>query len=265
LGGFRVPAGFSTLSNYYRPDNPIGLLVLLIAALLIGFAVFGQKRTMNVLNRAEEWLIAGLIASATLLIFAAVVHRYGTGLSINLSKWAAASGYSTLAAGSKSVFNVFQGFDMSWSQELCIFMFVWMAKFGASYGVRTGAHVGVDVALNNLTSPSKYRTILFGLFSGALFTAIIAAFGARFVFHTWEYGTRSNDLEMPMWLVFLAIPLGSALMSFRFLQVAYNFSKEGELPHEDEGHVEGLDKVVPSATPVPHLPANVGVAQGAAR
>lgn len=29
---------------------------------------------------------------------------------------------------------------MSWAQELCIFMFVWMAKFGAAYGVRTGIH-----------------------------------------------------------------------------------------------------------------------------
>jgi C4-dicarboxylate transporter, DctM subunit len=260
-----VPAGFSNVSNYFRPDNPIGLLVWMIALLMIGFAVFGKHRTMKVINRLEEGLIAGLIAGATLLIFVAVIHRYGTGVSINVSKWATANGLTTIAAVTKSIFNFFQGIDMSWSQELCIIMFVWMAKFGASYGVRTGAHVGVDVALNNLTSPSKYRTILFGLFSGALFTAIIAAFGARFVFHTWEYGTRSNDLEMPMWIVFLAIPLGSALMSFRFLQVAYNFSKEGELPHEDEGHVEGLDKVLPSATPVPHLPAHVGVAQGAAR
>jgi len=24
-------------------------------------------------------------------------------------------------------------------------MFIWMAKFGAAYGVRTGIHVGVDV------------------------------------------------------------------------------------------------------------------------
>jgi C4-dicarboxylate transporter, DctM subunit len=254
-----------TISNYFKPDNPIGLLVWILAALAIGFVFFGTKKTMRVLNQFEEWMIGGLIAMATLLIFAAVIHRYGTGMSINMSKSAAAAGYPTLAGGLKSIFNFFQGMDMSWSQELCIIMFVWMAKFGAAYGVRTGAHVGVDVALNNLTSPSKYRTILFGLYSGALFTAIIAAFGARFVFHTWEYGTRTNDLEAPMWIVFLAIPLGSALMCFRFLQVANTFSKEGELPHEDEGHVEGLDKVLPATTPVPHLPAHVGVAQGATR
>ena len=44
-----------------------------------------------------------------------------------------------------------------------------------------------------------------------------------------------------MWLVYLAVPLGSYLMSFRFLQVAWSFARTGELPHHDHGHVEGLD------------------------
>ena len=46
----------------------------------------------RVLDQLEEWLIATLIAAATVLIFVAVLHRYGTGLSIDLAKWAAARG-----------------------------------------------------------------------------------------------------------------------------------------------------------------------------
>ena len=34
-------------------------------------------------------------------------------------------------------------------------------------------------------------------------------------------GQQSNDLEAPMWIVYLAIPLGSGLMCFRFLQVSW--------------------------------------------
>src|SRR6516162_2775202 len=47
---------------------------------------------LRVLDHLEEWLIATLIATATALIFFAVVHRYGTGLSINGAKWAEAHG-----------------------------------------------------------------------------------------------------------------------------------------------------------------------------
>ena len=100
------------------------------------------SRLGRVLDHLEEWLIAFLIAGATMLIFVAVVHRYGTGLSINGSKWAAAHGMAGLAAVLNAMFVWFQAWDLSWSQELCIYMFVWMAKFGAAYGVRTGVHVG---------------------------------------------------------------------------------------------------------------------------
>jgi C4-dicarboxylate transporter DctM subunit len=197
----------------------------------------------RILNHLEEWLISFLIAGATLLIFVAVVHRYGAGLSIDISKWATAKGFTEVAAIFMSVFLWFQSWDLSWSQELCIIMFVWMAKFGAAYGVRSGVHVGVDVAINTLTTPSKRAVILFGLCCGAFFTAIIGTFGARFVWHMFQTSQQTNDLEAPMWIVYLAVPCGSFLMCFRFVQVAIAFARTGELPHTDESHVEGIEPV----------------------
>jgi TRAP-type C4-dicarboxylate transport system permease small subunit len=60
-----------------------------------------------------------------------------------------------------------------------------------------------------------------------------------------ENGQTSSDLEAPMWIVYLAVPLGSYLMCFRFLQVARSFARTGKVPHTNEAHVEGLDKVAP--------------------
>src|SRR4051794_20005200 len=120
-------------------------------------------------------------------------------------------------------------------------MFIWMAKFGAAYGVRTGIHVGVDVFVNMLGPNSRQRVVLFGLLCGALFTGIVAVFGGAFVWNIYHSGTQSNDLEVKMWIVFLAIPLGSGLMCFRFLQVAWWFYHTGDLPHHDAAHVEGME------------------------
>lgn len=58
-------------------------------------------------------------------------------------------------------------------------------------------------------------------------------------------GPTTPDLEWPTWIVYAVIPMGSYLMCFRFLQVALNFVRTGELPHHDHGHVDGLDEVVP--------------------
>ncbi len=199
---------------------------------------------LRVLNRAldhlEEWLIATLIAAATGLIFIAVLHRYGAGESIALSRWATAHGLTWLAAVAQAVFTFLSELDLSWAQELCIYMFVWMAKFGAAYGVRTGIHVGVDLLVNRLPEYSRKQVILFALLCGAIFTGMIAAFGASFVGEMFHTGQQSNDLEAPMWFVYLAIPLGSGLMCFRFLQVAWFYFWTGELPHHDEAHVEGV-------------------------
>jgi C4-dicarboxylate transporter DctQ subunit len=175
---------------------------------------------LRLIDQLEEVLIATLIAAATLLIFVAVVHRYATGVSFLYP-------YASVI-------------HLSWAQELCIYMFVWMAKFGAAYGVRTGIHVGVDVLVNVLRPTLRKKVILFGLMSGAFFTFVVGTMGAKFVLGLYGTDQTSPDLELPSWIVYLCIPLGSYLMCFRFLQVAWTFMRTGELPHHDPRHVEGV-------------------------
>jgi C4-dicarboxylate transporter, DctM subunit len=203
----------------------------------------------RLLDQLEEWLIATLIAAATVLIFVAVLHRYGTGLSIDLAKWSAARGVPVVPDVLRAIYSWLAARDVSWAQELCIYMFIWMAKFGAAYGVRTGIHVGVDVLVNLLPAHSRKPVILFAIMCGALFTATIALFGSSFVGQMFSTGQQSSDLEAPMWVIYSAIPLGSGLMCFRFLQVAWHFYWTGDLPHHNEARVAGVaatDQLHPS-------------------
>jgi C4-dicarboxylate transporter, DctQ subunit len=188
---------------------------------------------LKLLDHLEEWLIAFLMGAATLIILVAVIHRYAAGAPIPV------------------VQDWFLKIDLSWAQEACIYMFVWMAKFGAAYGVRTGIHVGVDVLVNQL--PPKWRKayVLVGLLCGALFTAIIATFGAYFTWSMAHTDQTSPDLEIPKWIVYLCIPLGSGLMCFRFLQVAWTFARTGQLPKHQEGHVDDIESSSPALHPAP--------------
>ncbi len=215
------------------------------------------KRINRTLNHLEERLIATLIAAATALIFVSVLHRYGTGVSINLSKWLDARGVPFVPEILKDIYLWLAALDLSWAQELCIYMFIWMAKFGAAYGVRTGIHVGVDLLVNMVPARSRKQVILFSLLCGAFFTGMIATFGGSFVEEMFKTGQQSNDLEAPMWFVYLAIPLGSGLMCFRFLQVAWFYYWTGEIPHHDEAYVEGIDTNIPPLHPASAAPAEV--------
>ena len=51
----------------------------------------------------------------------------------------------------------------------------------------------------------------------------------------------SPDMEIPSWIVYACIPLGSYLMCFRFLQVCWNYWLHNELPHHDAAHVDGIE------------------------
>ncbi|MBV5270554.1 MAG: TRAP transporter small permease [Afipia sp.] len=190
-----------------------------------------MKYFLRILDRLEEILIASLIAAATIVIFVAVAHRYTTDFVVTHRTW----------PGAPQIYAFLASIHLSWAQELCIYMFVWMAKFGAAYGVRTGIHVGVDVLVLALSEKWRKVTILFGLLCGALFTGIIGTMGASFVIGLSATDQTSPDLELPSWIVYLCIPLGSYLMCFRFLQVAWAYWKTGELPHHDHTHVEGIE------------------------
>ena len=195
---------------------------------------------MKILDHLEEWIITVMMGGATLVIFLSVLHRYGTGFPIPyVQDW-------------------LLSLHFSWAQELCIIMFVWMAKFGAAYGVRAGVHVGVDVLVARLPEEWRKKMILLALFCGTLFTGIIGTLGLTFV---WENGMHyavftalglatgelpqgptTPDLEWPTWIVYSAVWMGSYLMCFRFLQVSWNFIQTGTMPHHDEADIEGLEE-----------------------
>jgi C4-dicarboxylate transporter, DctM subunit len=194
---------------------------------------------------------------ATLIVFFAVLHRYGTSAAIDYAKWLDAHGMVALGLPLRALFRFLAGMDVSWAQELTIYMFIWMAKFGAAYGVRTGIHVGVDLLVNRVPPRSRKQVILFSLLCGAFFTGMIATFGGSFVSEMFKTGQQSNDLEAPMWIVYLAIPVGSGLMCFRFLQVAWFYYWTGELPHHNEAQVEGIEITAPALHPAAADPTKV--------
>ena len=184
---------------------------------------------LRILDRLEEVIIASLMGAATLITFIAVAHRFLVNVPV--------------------LYPYLFPIRLAWSQELCIYMFIWMAKFGAAYGVRIGIHVGVDVLVKRLNDQWRKGVVLFGLLGGALFTATVGTMGAKFVIELMSTDQVSPDLELPSWIVYACIPLGSYLMCFRFLQVCWHYWKTGDLPHHDGTNVEGIE-VVSTKAPI---------------
>jgi TRAP-type C4-dicarboxylate transport system permease small subunit len=206
----------------------------------------------RILNRLEEIIIVSLIAMATAITFVAVVHRYGASNSASLARWAGVHNLPFLKYTANWVYTGLVAVHLSWANELSTYMFVWMAKFGAALGVRTGIHVGVDVFVKKLSPATRKPVIVFALLCGALFTGVIGTLGGLYVYEL-DPDQVSPELEWPSWIIYLCIPLGSYLMCFRFLQVMWRFLRTGYVPNQGHGieYEEPHDKGVPLGDTAP--------------
>ena len=156
------------------------------------------------LNRAEEGFIALLLVGMTLLVFVEVILRFG--------------------------------FDTGflWMEELTLHLSAWMVLFGASYGVKIGAHIGVDAVVKLL--PSGLRRA-----AGLLAVALCLAYCGLFMYGSWVYlaklmqiGIEMEDLPVPKWMAHSILLIGFALLVLRFVQLFWRILK---------GEVEGFRHV----------------------
>lgn len=142
------------------------------------------------LHRAEEWLIAFLLAAMTLLTFVQVVLRYA--------------------------FNA----GLIWALEATGYMFVWLVLFGISYAVRVHAHIGIDVLVKALDPPARRIVGLIAVGCCLLYTGLIL-YGSWFYFSLLlRRGTMAEDIHLPRWALAIILPLGFALFGLRLLQQA---------------------------------------------
>ena len=141
------------------------------------------------LEKLEEGLIAFLLAAMTLITFAQVIARY--------------------------VFN----HSFVWALEATIFIFGALIFLGISYGVRVNAHIGVDALVKIL--PHKAARI-----AGVIACLLCLVYAAIVFYGSWVYvdkmymiGILAQDIPIPQWIPRLVMPIGFALLFFRFVCV----------------------------------------------
>ena len=126
-----------------------------------------------------------------------------------------------------------------WALELTTYVFAWLVLIGVSYGVKVGAHLGVDAFVR--IAPARYQRWLILL--AALLCCVYAGI---MLYGSWDYwskiyrfGIDTEDLYVPRiiveaiyggpdyrhepvgidrWVPYAALPLGMALLLFRFIE-----------------------------------------------
>ncbi|MCH7852811.1 MAG: TRAP transporter small permease [Proteobacteria bacterium] len=145
----------------------------------------------EVINRLEEWLMAALLAFMTVLTFVQVVMRY--------------------------VFNT----GWVWSLEATTYSFAALVLIGMSYGVRTKTHIATDLLTRKLSEPLRHYVAIVAI-GACLVYALLMLYGSTIlVDRLMTLGNNARDIAAPKWLLTATMPLGFALLTYRFLEAGW--------------------------------------------
>lgn len=151
----------------------------------------------NVLNRVDEVLSIAALCGMGIIITMQVFNRYVLGNSLD------------------------------WSEELGRYLFIWTVYIGCSYAMKEDRHLEITFIrhafkgkLNKISTTIAYSlTIMFNIFC--------VVFGIKMTLFLMETGQSSPAMEIGMYWVYLAIPVGMALMAFRtFERILKLFNKD---------------------------------------
>ncbi len=122
--------------------------------------------------------------------------------------------------------------SLPWSEELSRYLQVYITYFGTAYGIKTGAHLGIEAF--TLLLPKKARkalAILVQVVSMGV-CALIMKFGADIVAAQMVSHQVSPAMRIPMWTVYIAIPIGMGFCIIRYIieivHAIKNFNVEEE-------------------------------------
>ncbi len=121
---------------------------------------------------------------------------------------------------------------LSWAAEAARNAIVGMVFIGSSIAARRGSHISIDALPECL--PPKAASLLRRLLAGvsALACVLLAYYGSLLVVQMMTFRQVSPALEIPMWTVYCAIPMGFGLMALRFAQGALAPPRQGASPAE---------------------------------
>lgn len=119
-------------------------------------------------------------------------------------------------------------FNMSFSQELVTTMFVWVCCLAAASAFKTDSHMGFSYLTDKLTGNVKKIHTAFRVLVCCTNYVIWIVWGAVMVYRQFKYGLLTGVLEMPSWLIGLAIPLSGVCSIIRILQYEATKAKEKE-------------------------------------
>lgn len=106
-----------------------------------------------------------------------------------------------------------------WSNEFACYAIIWIVMGGLGAGARAGVHMRIT-ALIDLTHNKKFHNIINAVIHiiTALFGLFLLVYGIKLCGSMITNHQTSPAMEIPLWWVYLSLPVGGGLLLIREMQ-----------------------------------------------
>jgi len=125
------------------------------------------------------------------------------------------------------------GSSLTWAGELTVYLFLWSAFFGAAYCFKEDAHISITILLEKVPPRVAKALLLLSHLVTFIYLAAVSWYGYEYLLLDIDLGERSIDLDIPMWIPYLAIPVAFAFAAYR---VAEKFVEILRTPADEVVH-----------------------------
>ncbi|MEA2018053.1 MAG: TRAP transporter small permease [Campylobacterota bacterium] len=165
-----------------------------------------------------------------------------------INRYIAAFGISAgvaLAFGNVVVRYVFDG-SLTWAAELTTYLFLWSTFFGAAYCFKHDAHISINILLEKVKPTTAKALMLLSHSITLIFLLAVSYYGYEYLLLVNELEETSVDLAIPMWIVYLVIPIsflfGAYRVSEKIIEVAKTPANEVLQHSEAEMIIAEMDE-----------------------
>lgn len=167
----------------------------------------------RVLSWIENFLAAATLGAAAALAIIAVILRY--------------------------VFD----YIIFWSSEAVIYLIIFSTYMGAIITLRHGEHVNIDILPFLMGRRGKRAFAVLGSLVTLAYCGVIGFYAWILVTEPAILNTVTPALDLPLWVVYLGLPIGLTLMFVRALEMVYRAARGRRTFAEAQEHTYGEDTV----------------------
>ncbi len=110
-----------------------------------------------------------------------------------------------------------------WAEESVRFLVVWSVMLSLGIATRKGNYVRMGLFIDAMPRAVQRAAAWIGCIAGIAFSVMVVIAGTLGVIHLHRVGMQTeSNLDLPLWIVRLALPIGAILYATYFVGVAFD-------------------------------------------